>query len=78
MPPLGDSIDSFVSSAELRSPSELFGEDDRIYNLHSYARQAYQDGTIPGDLVYDVLVQRHCAFEWLGGDDDWDNVRMDT
>ncbi len=34
MPRLGDPIEAFVSSAELRSPSELMAEDDRIYNLH--------------------------------------------
>lgn len=78
MPALGDSIDSIVSSAELRSPSELLGEDDRVYNLHCYARQAYRAGAMPDDLLYDVLFQRLYAFEWLGGEDDWDNVRTDT
>ena len=78
MPALGDPIDSFVSSAELRPPSELLGEDDRTYNLHCYARQAYRQDAMPDDLVYDVLFQRHYAFEWLSGEDDWDSVRTDT
>ena len=78
MPALGDPIDSFVSSAELRQPSELLGEDDRTYNLHCYARQAFREDLLPDDLVYDVLFQRHYAFEWLSGEDDWDGVRTDT
>jgi len=78
MPALGDSIDLFVRSAMLRPPAELLGEDDRTYNLHCYARVAFRDGTMPEDLVYAVLFQRHYAFEWLSGDDDWDDVTTDT
>ena len=78
MPALEDPVDSFVSSADLRLPSELLAEDDRIYNLHCYARQAYRQNAMPDDLVYDVLFQRHYAFEWLNGDEDWDAVTTDT
>ena len=78
MPALGDPVDSFVSSAKLRSPAQVLGEDDRVYQLHCYARRSFRDGTTPDDLVYDVLFQRHYAFEWLSGDDDWDDVTTDT
>jgi hypothetical protein len=78
MPGLGEPIDSFVKSASLRPPSELLGEDDRVYNLHCYARQAIRARNLPEDLVYGVLFQRHYAFEWLSGDDEWDNVQTDT
>lgn len=78
MPGLGDSIEPFVSAAKLRSPGEVLAEDDRIYNLHCYARKAFCEGTMPRDLVYDVLFQRRYAFEWLRGDEDWDNVTTDT
>jgi hypothetical protein len=78
MPALGEPIDRFVASAKLRPPSELLAEDDRVYNLHCYARQAYRANTMPEDLIYGVLFQRHYAFEWLNGDDDWDDVRTDT
>lgn len=78
MPGLGDPVDSFLRSAKLRPPAELLSEDDRIYDLHCYARQAYRKGTMPDDLVYDVLFQRHYAFEWIRGDEDWDDVRTDT
>lgn len=78
MPAPGDPVDAFVSSATLRPPEELLGEEDRTYNLHCYARQAYSAGNMPADLMYDVLFQRHYAFEWLGGEDDWDDVQTDT
>ncbi|MFN7735763.1 MAG: DUF4272 domain-containing protein [Pirellula sp.] len=78
MPALGESIDQFVSSAVLRPPAVVLGEDDRTYNLHCYARKAYRDGSMPDDLVYDVLFQRHYAFEWLSGDEDWDDMTADT
>ena len=78
MPALGNPIDSFLSSADLRPPSELLAEDDRIYNLHCYARQAHRQNAMPDDLVYDVLYQRHYAFEWLSSEGDWDTVTADT
>ncbi|OYP30455.1 DUF4272 domain-containing protein [Rhodopirellula sp. MGV] len=78
MPGLGEPIDSFVSASVLRSPAELLGEDDRTYNLHCLAREAYRDGSMPDDLVYDVLYQRQHALEWLSGDEDWDDVTTDT
>lgn len=78
MPALGNPIDSFISSAKLRSSAELCGEDDRVYNLHCYARQSFGSEDWPDDLVYDVLFQRHYAFEWLNGDVGWDSVRTDT
>jgi len=79
MPALGSSVRPFVSSAELRSPAEILAEDDRTYNLHCYARQAHRTGTaLPEDLIYGVLYQRHYAFEWLSGDDPWDDVCTDT
>ncbi|WP_166832107.1 DUF4272 domain-containing protein [Thalassoroseus pseudoceratinae] len=78
MPVLGEPVDPFVSSADLRPPAEILAEDDRIYNLHCYARQAYRRNAMPDDLVYDVLFQRHYAFEWLNGTEDWDAVTTDT
>lgn len=78
MPALGDPIAEFIASSKLRSPGALLVEDDRAYNLHCYARQAYKNNSFPDDLVYGVLVQRHYAFEWLNSSDDWDDVRLDT
>ena len=78
MPGLGEPTEAFISSAELRTPAVLLAEDERVYNLHCYARQAFRENTMPEDLVYGVLFQRHYAFEWLGGKGDWDDVRTDT
>lgn len=78
MPALGNSITGFVSSSTLRSPAELLAEDDRVYNLHCYARQAFREGSMPSDLIYDVLFQRHYAFSWLDSQTEWDAVRTDT
>jgi len=78
MPPLGSSVESYIRSAVVRSPSELLAEEDRIYDLHCYARPAFCAGVLPDDLIYEVLYQRHYAFEWLDGKDGWDNVCVDT
>lgn len=78
MPGPGDNIQPFVSSAQLRSPGVLLAEIDRTYNLHCFARQAYRQNDLPEDLIYPVLFQRHYAFEWLTGDDQWDEVQTDT
>ena len=78
MPGLGESTDSFIASARMRPTGELLAEDDRVYNLHCYARQAHRENSMPTDLLYPVLFQRHHAFEWLTGDADWDAVRTDT
>jgi len=78
MPGLGESIEQFVSSAQLRPPGELLAEDDRVYNLHCYARPVIRKGSLPSDMVYPVLAQRHYAFEWLTGSDQWDDVQTDT
>lgn len=78
MPTLGDPIAAFIASSQLRSPGALLVEDDRVYNLHCYARQAFKTNTVPDDLIYDVLVQRHYAFEWLQSRDEWDDIRLDT
>lgn len=78
MPILGDPITAFIASAKLRSPDALLVEDDRVYNLHCYARKAFKSNAAPDDLIYDVLVQRHYAFEWLHSRDEWDDIRLDT
>lgn len=78
MPGLGESIESFVSSASLRLPGELLAENDRVYNLHCYARPAIRKNELPNDFVYPVLAQRHYAFEWLTSNDLWDDVQTDT
>jgi len=78
MPALGAPVAPFVEAAVFRTPAELLAEIDRVYNLHCYARPAYREGRLPKDLIYSVLYQRHYAFEWFEGEDDWDHVSVDT
>jgi hypothetical protein len=78
MPGLGDSIEEFVASARLRPPGWILAEEDRTYNLLCYARQATRTNSMPEDLIFNVLYERHYAFSWLGSSDHWDDVDMDT
>jgi hypothetical protein len=78
MPMLGDEIKTFVSSAELRPAPEIRAEDERVFNLYSYAQQAAQQDEMPDDLIYGVLLQRRFAFKWISSGDDWDDVNIDT
>lgn len=78
MPGLGDSTREFITSARLRSPGWILAEEDRTYNLLCYARQAIRTDSMPEDLIFDVLYERHYAFSWLGSSDNWDEVDMDT
>ena len=78
MPALVDNIKAFISSAELRPEPELRAEDDRIFRLYDAARQASQQDEMPEDLVYGVLFQRRYVFDWLRGEDDWDDVETES
>jgi hypothetical protein len=63
----------------LRPPSALLAEEDRVYNLHCYARlDQRMNIELPADLNYSVLYERHYAFDWLDGHADWDDVTCDT
>ena len=78
LPPLGGDTDGFIADAALRPPRELLAEDDRTYNLWCYAVAANRSGTLPDDLIWNVLYQRRYAFEWLAGPDEWDRVSCDA
>jgi len=78
IPALGSDVEDFLASAQLRSPGVLLAEDDRTYNMWCYAQPAYRDGTLPEDLKWSVLYERRYAFEWLDGNQDWDDVACDS
>ena len=78
IPALGSNIDDFLDSAQFRPPGVLLAEDDRTYNMWSYAQSSYRDGTLPKDLNWGVLYERRYAFEWLDGNQDWDEVTCDA
>jgi hypothetical protein len=79
IPPLGSDISEFVDTAELQSPGALLAEDDRTYNLWCYAHSALRQGQpLPKDLNMGVLYERRYAFEWLDGNQKWDDVTCDS
>ena len=78
IPALGSDIADFLASAQLRPPGVLLAEDDRTYDMWCHAQSARRDGTLPKDLNWSVLYQRRYAFEWLDGNQDWDEVICDA
>jgi hypothetical protein len=79
IPALGDSISGFVAGAKLVHPGLLLAEDDRTYDLWCRVCAARRAGTrLPADLNYDVLRERRYAFEWLDGNQKWDEVTCDA
>jgi hypothetical protein len=79
IPPLGSDIQQFLSTSVLRPPGSLLIEDDRTYNLWCYAHQARRkQEPLPEDLNLSVLYERRYAFEWLDGNQEWDDVTCDA
>jgi hypothetical protein len=79
IPPLGQSVREFITGAKLRSPGALLAEDDRTYDLWCRALAAQRDGEpLPTDLNLGVLRERRYAFEWMDGNQDWDEVTCDA
>ena len=79
IPTLGDSIEPFVESSQLRPPGVLLAEEDRHYDLWCrYCRAKTERRAIPTDLNPTVLYQREYAFEWLLGIESWDEVLCDA
>jgi hypothetical protein len=57
----------------------LLAEDERTYNLWCYALAAQRNGeSLPSDLNLGVLRERRYAFEWMDGNQDWDEVTCDA
>jgi hypothetical protein len=79
IPQLGDSLHDFIGRAELRVPGALLAEDDRTYNLWCYALAAQRrKEALPRDLNLAVLRERRYAFEWMDGNQEWDEVTCDS
>jgi hypothetical protein len=78
MPALGENISEFIDACQLRHPGLLLAEDDRTYNMWCYAKKARREGKLPEDLNWSVLYERRYAFEWLDGNDNWDEVTCDA
>jgi hypothetical protein len=79
IPALGSDLHGFIGQSELRSPGALLAEDERTYNLWCYALAAQRNGeSLPSDLNLGVLRERRYAFEWMDGNQDWDEVTCDA
>lgn len=79
IPALGDDLQAFIGQSELHSPGALLAEDDRTYDLWCYALTAQRRGeSLPSDLNLGVLRERRYAFEWMDGNQEWDEVTCDA
>ncbi len=79
IPSLGQSAREFIGGAKLRSPGALLAEDDRTYDLWCHALAAQRCGELlPADLNLEVLRERRYAFEWMDGNQHWDEVTCDA
>lgn len=67
------------SKLVLRSFDSIFEQCDLAYCLHWAIRQAQIcSNAIPGKVQPYVIIERRRALEWLIGNEDWDNVILDT
>lgn len=76
-----ESRDSYLSKASLRSQTEILNEADLIYRYHWAVRDAQiKQQKSPGNLIPDVVMERHYALNWLVGycDLHWDDITTDT
>jgi len=79
VPPLGDDVGDFLEKAKLREPGALLAEDDRTYDLWCNAFACRRRGeALPNDLNLGILRERRYAFEWIKGQESWDEVTCDT
>jgi hypothetical protein len=79
IPALGGNVADFVSQSQLRSPGALLAEDDRTYDLWCRALAAQKrEDALPADLNLGVLYERRFAFEWMDGNQEWDDVTCDA
>lgn len=81
LPPLMGPAAEWLSTAILRSSSEIRNANEDIYNTHWKVRDAQLNGR-PAPEGFDpgVVQERHHALNWLIGycGQDWDDVSTDT
>lgn len=74
-----ESSSAFRASAHLRTDKEIVSALDLAYCLHWAIRQAEsEERPTPGRVPPHVVTERRRAFEWLGGNEQWDEVALDT
>ena len=76
---VGESTAGFLQKAALRNIDEIIAQCDLAYCLHWAIRDAMLRGMRPPGKIHPMyIVERRRAFEWALGDDDWDDVSLDT
>lgn len=75
-------LDEMVAAAKLRDVSEILDEADLIYRYHWACVDARVNGSGPlQGLEESVVMERRAGLWWMldiDGQDDWDDVAMDT
>jgi len=78
-PRVNTPLNEFRERCTLRSASELVQATDLAYCLHWSIRQASLTGQPPpGRVPPTVVVERRRSLEWLIGEDNWDDLSLDT
>ena len=75
------SVQQFSDKAKLRSKKEILDQADLILRYDWACTSArLQEQDAPGNLNYEVVMERHIALNWLINymNQDWDNVSPDT
>jgi len=71
--------EAFKRGLKLRDKSEVVSKADLAYCLHWAVRHAEINGQgTPGKVPANVVAERRRALEWMMGQDDWDEVTLDT
>lgn len=69
----------FVARSRLRKVKELAQALDLAYCVHwSLVEASLRGGRLPGPVEPYVVIERRHALEWILGEDDWDDVSLDT
>jgi hypothetical protein len=75
------SVSDFIKNAKLRDKEEIMTQTDLIYRLHWATRDAMLNNSKNPVKLKDsnsIYHERHHAFNWVIGLDEWDDVTTDT
>ncbi|MFT7679534.1 MAG: hypothetical protein ACI8QC_003537 [Planctomycetota bacterium] len=74
------SIAEFKAGFELRPRSQIFEALDLYYSLYASLRhpELWPEGELPTGPIFDVVMERRRALEWLCSTVGWEDVDLDT
>jgi Domain of unknown function (DUF4272) len=80
LPDFFESNDEFISSASIRSKSDIMDKSDLIYRVHWVTRQEEIDGLRDSTIFDSSMVHEwHYAINWITCyEDNWDDITTDT